>query len=266
MRIALIDSGLGLLATAAALRAARPDADLILSTDPGGMPWGPRTPEDVTERVLAGVRAAALHRPDVVTLACNTASVTALTRVREEYEPGVPVVGTVPAIKSAVAAGGPIAVWATPATTASAYQRDLIGRFAAGVDTTAVACPGLADAVEAASGDGIGRAVALAVAATPPEVSGIVLGCTHYDLVAEHILAAFGRPVRLHTSAPAVARQTLARIGAGPEPEAPATGTLTVLAGGRPAELPPQALAYAEGRLLASCRAPGPAGAALSSP
>lgn len=44
MKIALVDSGMGMLAAAAALRSLRPDADLVLSIDPDGMPWGPRTP------------------------------------------------------------------------------------------------------------------------------------------------------------------------------------------------------------------------------
>lgn len=44
MKIALMDSGIGLLAAAAAVRRLRPDAELVLSSDPGSMPWGPRTP------------------------------------------------------------------------------------------------------------------------------------------------------------------------------------------------------------------------------
>ncbi|MBG0833209.1 aspartate/glutamate racemase family protein [Planomonospora sp. ID67723] len=249
MRIALIDSGLGLLATAAALRTARPDADLVLSMDPDGMPWGPRTPGEVIDRVLAGVEAVAGHHPDAIVLACNTASVTALDRVREECEPDVAVVGTVPSIKTA-AGGRPVAVWATPATTVSAYQRDLVDRFAAGVDVTPVSCPGLADAVETASAEAITLAVAAATAATPSDVTELVLGCTHYDLVTDRIRAAFGREIRIHTSAAAVARQTLIRIGAEPKPQAPPVGTLTVLRSGRLTALPQHALAYPEGRLL----------------
>ncbi|GAA5058844.1 glutamate racemase [Thermocatellispora tengchongensis] len=250
MRIALIDSGLGLLSTAAALRAARPDADLVLSMDPDGMPWGPREADEVVERVLAAVAAAVRHEPDVITIACNTASVTALARVRAEYEPGIPVVGTVPAIKVAAGRGLPFAIWATPATTASAYQRDLIDRFAGDVPATPVACPGLADAIQAADTDLIDRAIAVAAESTPSDVAAVVLGCTHYDLVADRIRAAFARPVDLHTAAPAVARQTLVRIGAEPKPDMPVTGTLTVLASGRPAPLPAQALTYPEAHAL----------------
>ncbi|WP_309031185.1 glutamate racemase, partial [Streptomyces alfalfae] len=130
MKIALMDSGIGLLAAAAAVRRLRPDADLVLSSDPDGMPWGPRTPQDLTGHALAVADAAAAHRPDALIVACNTASVHALPALRARLEPGIPVIGTVPAIKPAAAGGGRVAIWATPATTGSPYQRDLIERFA----------------------------------------------------------------------------------------------------------------------------------------
>lgn len=249
-----MDSGIGLLAAAAVVRRIRPDADLVLSSDPGSMPWGPRTPEDVTDRALAVARAAAAHRPDALIVACNTASVHALPALRAELEPGLPVIGTVPAIKPAAAGGGTVAIWATPATTGSPYQRGLIRDFARSVDVTEVPCPGLADAVQHADEAGIDRAVAAAAALTPPGVTDVVLGCTHYELVAERIRAAVQQPglpqVVLHGSAVAVATQALRRIGFAPAPSAEPVGTLAVLLGGHAADLPEPALAYAEGLLL----------------
>ncbi|RFU82199.1 glutamate racemase [Streptomyces triticagri] len=258
VKIALIDSGIGLLPAAAAVRRLRPTADLVLSSDPDGMPWGPRTAEDLSARALAAAEAAAAHAPDALIVACNTASVHALTAVRARLEPQVPVIGTVPAIKPAAAGGGPVAIWATPATTGSDYQRDLIGRFATGVDVTEVACPGLADAVQHADEDAIDRAVADAAARTPRDVRAVVLGCTHYELVGERIRQAVaargtGRgPLVLHASAGAVAAQLLRRTGITAEPEPGAPGSLTVLLSGREAALPEAALTYAEGRLLAA--------------
>ncbi|MGW2282158.1 glutamate racemase [Streptomyces sp. NPDC001770] len=254
MKIALMDSGIGLLAAAAEMRRLRPDADLVLSSDPGTMPWGPREPEDVTALALAVARAAAAQRPDALVVACNTASVRALPALRAELEPALPVIGTVPAIKPAAAGGGPFAIWATPATTGSPYQRGLIREFAADVDVTEVPCPGLADAIEYADEAAIDRAVAAAAALTPADVRTVVLGCTHYELVADRVADALRRPGRppvvLHGSAGAVAAQALRRIGAEPAPSAEPTGSLTVLLGGREAELPDAALTYAEGRLL----------------
>ncbi|MCX4733930.1 glutamate racemase [Streptomyces sp. NBC_01363] len=254
MKIALMDSGIGLLAAAAAVRRLRPDADLVLSSDPDGMPWGPRTPEYVTAHALDVARAAAAHRPDALIVACNTASVHALPALRAELEPTLPVIGTVPAIKPSVAGGGPVAIWATPATTGSPYQRGLIGEFARSVDVTEVPCPGLADAVQNADESAIDLAIAAAAALTPRDVRAVVLGCTHYELVGERIRAAVRQPglppVALHGSAGAVAAQALRRIGAEPAPSAEPSAGLAVLLGGRPADLPQAALAYAEGQLL----------------
>lgn len=254
VKIALMDSGIGLLAATAAVRRLRPDADLVLSLDPDGMPWGPRTPEDLTVRAVAVAEAAAAHRPDALIVGCNTATVHALTALRARLEPGLPVIGTVPAIKPAAAGGGPLAIWATPATTGSPYQRNLIENFADGVTVTEVPCRGLAEAVERADETAIDTAVAAAAALTPDDVTTVVLGCTHYELVAERIRAAVQRPGRpplaLHGSAGAVAAQALRRLGEQPAPGAPASGTLTVLLSGREGTLPTAALTYAEGRLL----------------
>ncbi|MFR9796915.1 glutamate racemase [Streptomyces sp. MS06] len=256
MKIALMDSGIGLLAATAAVRRLRPDADLVLSLDPDGMPWGPRTPEDLTARAVAVAEAAAAHRPAALIVGCNTATVHALPTLRARLEPALPVVGTVPAIKPAAAGGGRIAIWATPATTGSAYQRNLIRDFADGVRVTEVPCHGLAEAVEHADATAIEAAVVAAAALTPPDVTTVVLGCTHYELVAERIRAAVQRPGRpplaLHGSAGAVAAQALRRIGERPDPQAPTAGSLTVLLSGRRGTLPEAALAYAEGRALAA--------------
>ncbi|MEL3947674.1 MULTISPECIES: glutamate racemase [Streptomyces] len=271
MKIALMDSGIGLLAAAAAVRRLHPGADLVLSSDPDTMPWG-NAPEKVTGLALAAAEAAAAHRPDALIVACNTASVHALPALRARLEPELPVIGTVPAIKPAAATGGPVAIWATPVTTGSPYQRGLIEEFAAGVSVTEVPCPGLADAVQRADEEAITHAIAAAAALTPPDVTTVVLGCTHYELVAERIRAAVqqpdAKPLILLGSAEAVVAQALRRIreraidavdatdAEGQTDDAydadGAEGTLTVLLGGREAALPSAALTYAEGRLLAA--------------
>lgn len=272
MRIALINSGLGLLAAAAELHRLRPDADLVLAMDPDGMPWGPRPPADIAGRSLAAARAAAAFGPDALVFACNTGTVHALDALRAEFEPGLPVVGTVPAIKPAAAHSDSVAIWATVATTASAYQRRLIADFAGGARVTAVACPGLAEAIDSGDEAGVRDSVAEAGARTPADCGAMVLGCTEYELAAGVIAAA--RPgVTLFGSAAAVAAQALRRAGTrgGPAAEPRGTpgrsggdgsgatprgtprrtGTVRVLLSGRPADLPAAALRYPEGRLLA---------------
>jgi glutamate racemase len=280
MRIALLNSGLGLLAAAAQLHRLRPDADLVLAMDPDGMPWGARTPADIAQRSLACARAAAADQPDVLVFACNTGSVHALGALREEFEPAIPVVGTVPAIKPAAAASEAIAIWATAATTGSPYQRQLIAEFAATARVAEVACPGLADAIHAGDDAAAGAAVSDAATRTPTDCGAIVLGCTEYELAADLITSALPGTA-LFGSAAAVAAQALRRVAAGASgareirdarnstpaghctpashctstdnpPPGPDPGTLRVLLSGRPSSLPPAALRYPAGRLLAA--------------
>lgn len=268
--VALVDSGLGLLGFADALLDARPDLGLILSMDPDHMPWGTRSVESVTERVLAGVEAALPLHPDAVVIACNTGSVRALSTVRAGLEPDVPVIGTVPAIRPAAAAGGPVAVWATSSTTGSPYQRDLIARFAVGVQVQEVACVGLAEAVESGDLSRVDAAVAVAVTATRSDTAAVVLGCTHFPLVRDRIVAALHPGVTVLDSTAAVARQTLVRLDGCSSSVAGVVGGrvvggrvgggLTVLLSGRAGRLPGAVDAYAAGRRVLSATTDGPLG------
>jgi glutamate racemase len=274
VRIALINSGLGLLAAAAALHRMRPDANLVLAVDPDGMPWGPRTPAGITERALLCARAAAGYQPDILVMACNTGSVHALEPLRAEFEPDIPVIGTVPAIKPAAAAHQSLAIWATVATTASAYQQRLIAEFGGSASITPVACPSLADAIDAGDARAAAAAIADAAARTPADCAAVVLGCTEYELAADLIAAAVPGAVTFGSAA-AVAAQALRRVpsssavaasaadgaaspgtipaspAAGPADLGDRRGTVRMLLSGRASALPAAALTYPEGRLLA---------------
>src|SRR5260370_1383258 len=245
MRFALINSGLGLLAAACELRKLHPGADLVIAMDPDGMPWGPRTPLDIAARSLALARAAATYRPDVIVMACNTGTVHALGALRAEFEPRIPVVGTVPAIKPAAAASGSVAIWATLGTTASAYQRQLIADCGGRASVTPVACPALASAIDAGDEAGMNAAITDAARHTPAGCTAIVLGCTEYELVEDEIAAAVPG-VTLFGSATAVAAP------AAPRPTAAGRSGPDGLATARRAPHPP----------APRRAAPGPGGAA----
>ncbi|MFJ2664805.1 glutamate racemase [Nocardia fluminea] len=249
MIVALIDSGLGLLPTASWLRKLRPDVDLLLLLDPDGAPWGPKPEPWVVERVVGAARQAIEAGAEVIVLPCNTASVTALEHVRSEVGPSVPVIGTVPAIKPAAAQCNSVAVWATAATTASRYQADLIARFGGEAKVVGVACHGLADAIDRGDIAAIRESIADSAARTPADVEGVVLGCTHYPLVIDAIVAALPDGVRLFDSAQAVAAQTVRKMDELGRPTT-GTGTVTVRISGRPGALPSGAATFESGRLL----------------
>jgi glutamate racemase len=260
-RVAFVDSGLGLLGYADALHALRPDLGLVLSLDPDNMPYGPRAPAEVQRLILDSARATLPHEPAAIVVACNTASVHGLGALRAELEPGVPVIGTVPAIRPAAAGGGPVAVWSTAATTSSDYLRGLVDAFAADVETYAVAALGLAEAIESGDPDAVDACIAYAASQTPAGVHSLVLGCIHYGLVLDRIVAALGAGVTIHDSPVAVARQTLRRLGLDPAPGAPEAGVEAVLLSGRPGVVPTAWGAYPAGRRLLAAPAAGrPAG------
>lgn len=247
--VALIDSGLGLLPTAAWLRKLRPDVDLLLQLDPDGAPWGPKPEQWLIDRVVGAARTSVASGAEVVVLPCNTASVTALDHVRAEVGPGVPVIGTVPAIKPAAAVCNSVAVWATAATTASSYQAELIAEFGGEAKVAGIACHGLAEAIDRGDLVAAHDSIARAAEQTPDDVEGVVLGCTHYPLVLDAIVAALPIGVRLFDSAQAVAAQTIRRMdGLGRADTG--NGAVHVLNSGRPGSLPRSAAAYESGLIL----------------
>jgi glutamate racemase len=261
VRVAFVDSGVGLLGYADALRSLRPDVALVLALDPANMPYGPRTPTEVIDLVMASARSASEFDPAAIVVACNTASVHGLEALRAEFEPHVPVIGTVPAIRPAASTGGPVAIWSTAATAASGYLRGLVDAFASDLETYSIAALGLAEAIETADLDEVDRAIAAALGRTPRDTQALVLGCTHYGLVADRIVAAWhrtGSDVTIFDSPIAVARQTLRRIDLEPDEHAsPIGGPPTVLLSGRRGLLPEHVGAYPQGaRLLSPATSP----------
>lgn len=211
-RVGFVDSGLGLTGYADALARALPGAELVLAMDPDHSPYGALSSARIVERTLASVRAALDEGAQAIVIACNTASVHALDAVRAAVD--VPVIGTVPAVRSASRLRGPFAVWATEATTGSPYQQRLIAQFAADLPVTEVACPGLASAIDAADEAGIAAAVNAAAGRTPADARAVVLGCTHYGLVADRIAATLPPGTAVLDSPEPVARQTVRRLAA----------------------------------------------------
>ncbi|MGW2563148.1 glutamate racemase [Streptomyces sp. NPDC001514] len=251
MTVALIDSGLGLLSTAGWVRHLAPELDLLLLLDPEGAPWGPKSTSFITDRLFTAAHAAVERGAEAIVVPCNTATVTAIDALRQEFEPHVPVIGTVPAVKPAAATGRSIAVWATVRTTASDYQARLIADFANGKPVVRVACPGLAEAIDHGDVAAASEAIAYAVERTPLRCDAVVLGCTHYPLVAPEILQQLPAGTTLYDSAEAVARQTLRRLDRPTESDG-AMGNVDVVLSGSRGHLPASAHAYSVGRALAT--------------
>jgi glutamate racemase len=154
------------------------------------------------------------HKPDLVVVACNTASTLALAALRATFV--VPFVGTVPAIKPACAKSKSkrVAVLGTQATVSVEYTRTLIRQFARGCDVTLVGSPKLASYAEMElSGTPVADAdIAAEIAPCFVDKDGrrtdtIVLACTHYPLLVERFRKLAPWPVDWLDPAPAIARR-----------------------------------------------------------
>lgn len=242
-----------------ALTRIRPDVELILARDPDFMPYGLLEPAQIAERIVSVASACARHDPDAIVIACNTGSMYALESARARFEPDTPIVGVVPAIRPAGATGRPFAVWATAAATVSDYQTGLISRFASPDRAHRIACYGLAEAIDSGDPGLVDAAIARAALATPVDIESVVLGCTHYGLVADRIVAALtertGRRPAVFDSPEPVARQVLRRLDIPPGGSGPDGAVVAVVESGRPGVLPERLGIYPAGReLLNRCR------------
>ena len=100
--ILVFDSGLGGLTVMREIVKARPDAHYIYVADDAFFPYGHHSEDQIVVRVVPLIgELIATHSPDLVVIACNTASTLVMSHLRECYK--VPFVGTVPAIKPACA-------------------------------------------------------------------------------------------------------------------------------------------------------------------
>src|SRR5688572_17983072 len=128
----IFDSGVGGLSVLAPIRALLPTAPIIYAADSEFYPYGTKRPEEIEARVPALLgRLAERFDPQLIVIACNTASTIALDAVRSALD--LPIVGTVPAIKPAAERSKTrvIGVLGTEATVVQPYVDRLADEFAA---------------------------------------------------------------------------------------------------------------------------------------
>ena len=147
--ILVFDSGVGGLTVFREIARARPDARFVYAADDALFPYGKIPEAALVERVIGLMEdLIGSHRPDLVVIACNTASTLVLPALRARF--ALPFVGTVPAIKPACAASQSklVSVLGTEATVAREYTHALIRNFGEGCDLTLVGSGRLAAIAE----------------------------------------------------------------------------------------------------------------------
>src|SRR4051812_38973698 len=131
--ILVFDSGLGGLTVFREIARARPDANYVYVADDAFFPYGNHGEAALLARVVPLMQGLIRdHAPDLIVIACNTASTLALPQLRAEFQ--MSFVGTVPAIKPACAASKTkrVTVLGTQATVAREYTKKLIKDFSQG--------------------------------------------------------------------------------------------------------------------------------------
>jgi len=216
--IGVFDSGVGGLTVVRALRAALPGEDVVYLGDTARVPYGSKSPRTVEMYSLACQRFLLARDVKLVIVACNTASANALPAL-VAHSP-VPVIGAVePGASSAIAAtrNRHVGVIGTLGTVRSGAYAKAIAARAPDAVYSAIACPllvplaeeGWTDAADDVAAQ-IARRYLVQLFEADPEIDTIVLGCTHYPLLAgviervAHELA--GRPIAIVDSATAMAR------------------------------------------------------------
>jgi glutamate racemase len=215
--IGVFDSGLGGLTVLRALIDLLPDEQMIYFGDTGHFPYGSK-PLDVVLKYALDITDVLVERDvKALVIACNNAAAAALETLEERLD--IPVVGVIePGLRAGTKAtrSGRLGVIATSGTVASGAYQQLAARIAPDVELSCAGCPGFVEFVEAGDVDSDEVHVLAERLLAPLQQDGVdtlVLGCTHYPLLARTIGDVMGRDVVLVSSADETAfavRQLLA--------------------------------------------------------
>jgi glutamate racemase len=214
--IGVFDSGLGGLTVMRALLDLLPDEHLLYFGDTGRFPYGPKPAEEVLKCAFQIADWLVERGVKMLVVACNSATAAALEPLQERVD--VPVIGVIePGMRAAarVTDNKRVGVIGTVGTIASGSYQRAARELNTDLELTCAACPGFVEFVE--SGDvGSDQVHVLAERLLAPVraagVDTLVLGCTHYPLLARTIADVMGPDVVLVSSADETAFEVRVRL------------------------------------------------------
>ncbi|MAI24124.1 MAG: glutamate racemase [Crocinitomicaceae bacterium] len=208
--IGIFDSGIGGLTVARAVAEVLPAHSIIYYGDTAHLPYGEKSPALIGRYATEITRELVRLGCGSIVVACNSASSNALDVIRAEAGESIPVIDVVHPVVEAVSAqfpAGQIGVIGTRATIDSGWYQSLLA--SRGFEVVPKATPLLASAIEA--GFHVGEVSDALISAYFESgefnaVRALILGCTHYPLVADQIAEALPESVKLLDSAEAAAQ------------------------------------------------------------
>lgn len=218
--IGVFDSGIGGLTVVRALFKTLPHERIVYFGDTARVPYGSKTKETVTRFSIQNVRFLLEQKVKIVVVACNTASALSLAELEQRFS--LPVIGVIhPGAQAAVQATKTdrIGVIGTRATIASGAYEQAIRKAKPTALVYGQACPLFVPLAEEGWCDGLVAERVAGEYLRPLVESGVdclLLGCTHYPLLAGVIAGVMGGGVTLVDSAAATAqaaRRLLAEKG-----------------------------------------------------
>ena len=214
MKVGIFDSGLGGLTVVSSIQKIFKGAQLFYIADTAYAPYGEKTSEQILERCdLITTYLLENHGIEALIVACNTATSAAITHLREKF-PFLIVIGTEPGIKPAIMNTKTlhVAVLATPRTLKGDKYQLLVNELSAikEIKLHEQACIGLVEQIEKGDVDTKETFNMLEKWLEPMKSSNvdtIVLGCTHYPLVANVIKQIMGNQITLIETGDAIANR-----------------------------------------------------------
>lgn len=227
--IGLFDSGVGGLSAVRVLRREAPSESFAYFGDTARVPYGDRTPEDIKNLSRQDARFLRSRNVKAIVIACNTITANAMEELTADNR-DMPVIGVIePAAAEAVRVtrSGKIGLIATNATVRSGVYEHAIHALHPDAAVTAQGCPALVPLIETGHTAPTDEALmsVLREYLAPLVAAGVdtvILGCTHYPLIAEAVAAVMGEDIALVDSGAACIGAVLAALEerdalAGPE-------------------------------------------------
>lgn len=218
-KILVFDSGVGGLSILREIQSYLPHNRFYYACDNQAFPYGTKAEAELVARVDAVLKTLiATLDPDIVVIACNTASTVALPKIRSHFTK--PVVGVVPAIKpaSALSKTRVIGLLGTTGTVNRPYTQWLIDEFASDATFVRVGSTELVELAEAKLRGIPPCPDRLAAIIAPifenPECDTLILACTHFPLLQEDLKAVAPRQIQWVDSGNAIARRVCSFVEA----------------------------------------------------